>query len=351
MRGGRGAAGIRPNDPLPARPSAAAPSPASGRGERRAWGGLHRFRSRLSATVSAIKENRKCSNAATALSSPPSISRAASRPARLTPEAMVDLCAAAIAAREDEVGAFTHLDIDAARQLARTDADAPARPAAARAPGRHEGHLRHADMPTEYGSAAYKGHRPASDAAAVAHDAPRRRRHARQDRDDRVRPPAARQDAQPAQSRAHAGRLVLRLGGRGRGRHGADRDRLADRRLGDPPRRLLRRRGLQAVLQAAADRRDEVLLVVARHGRAVTARASPTSRSRPPRWFGRDLRVDRATPAAPRVALLRTHIWAEASADMQNAVETTARALEAAGASVKDAAMPPLLEDAWRAHR
>jgi Asp-tRNA(Asn)/Glu-tRNA(Gln) amidotransferase A subunit family amidase len=66
---------------------------------------------------------------------------------------------------------------------------------------------------------------------------------------------------------------------------------------------------------------------------------------------GRDLRVDRAAPAAPRVALMRTHIWADASADMQNAVDTTARALESAGASVKEAGMPPLLEDAWRAHK
>ncbi len=66
---------------------------------------------------------------------------------------------------------------------------------------------------------------------------------------------------------------------------------------------------------------------------------------------GRDLRVDRASPAAPRVALVRTHIWADASADMQNAVETTARALETAGASMKDVTLPPLLEDAWRAHK
>ena len=29
----------------------------------------------------------------------------------------------------------------------------------------------------------------------------------------------------------------------------------------------------------------------------------------------------------------------------------TARALEAAGASVKEVALPPLLEDAWRAHK
>src|SRR5437660_1634674 len=66
---------------------------------------------------------------------------------------------------------------------------------------------------------------------------------------------------------------------------------------------------------------------------------------------GRDLRVDRATPTAPRVALVRTHIWADASTDMQNAVDTAARALEGAGASVKEVALPPLLQDAWRADR
>src|SRR5262249_11214159 len=63
------------------------------------------------------------------------------------------------------------------------------------------------------------------------------------------------------------------------------------------------------------------------------------------------LRVDRATPAAPRVAFARTHIWAEASTDMQNAVTNAAQALEKAGASVKDVTLPPLLEDAWRAHK
>jgi len=33
----------------------------------------------------------------------------------ITPEGVIELCAAAIAARDDEVGAFTYLDIDGAR--------------------------------------------------------------------------------------------------------------------------------------------------------------------------------------------------------------------------------------------
>src|SRR5258708_33003146 len=83
----------------------------------------------------------------------------------ITPEAIVDLCAAAISAREDEVGAFTHLDIEGARKLARNDA---ARLSAAPLRGMPVGlkdiYDTH-DMPTEYGSAAVKAHRPASNAA------------------------------------------------------------------------------------------------------------------------------------------------------------------------------------------
>ena len=51
----------------------------------------------------------------------------------LTPEAVVDLCAAAIAAREDEVGAFTHLDIDGARAARAQGCRHAARRSAARA--------------------------------------------------------------------------------------------------------------------------------------------------------------------------------------------------------------------------
>ena len=85
----------------------------------------------------------------------------------LTPEAVVDLCAAAIAAREDEVGAFTHLDLDGARAHARKNAER-ARAAPLRGlPVGMKDIYDTADMPTEYGSAAYKGHRPPRDASAV----------------------------------------------------------------------------------------------------------------------------------------------------------------------------------------
>jgi Asp-tRNA(Asn)/Glu-tRNA(Gln) amidotransferase A subunit family amidase len=64
---------------------------------------------------------------------------------------------------------------------------------------------------------------------------------------------------------------------------------------------------------------------------------------------GRDLRVDGNSPAAPRVALTRTHLWNEASPAMQNALETAARAAEAAGAKISDLALPPILEQAYTA--
>jgi Asp-tRNA(Asn)/Glu-tRNA(Gln) amidotransferase A subunit family amidase len=65
--------------------------------------------------------------------------------------------------------------------------------------------------------------------------------------------------------------------------------------------------------------------------------------------FDRDLRVDRATPSAPRVALVRSHLWPKASAAMGNALETAARTAEASGAKVTEVTPSPLLEDAWSA--
>jgi Asp-tRNA(Asn)/Glu-tRNA(Gln) amidotransferase A subunit family amidase len=63
----------------------------------------------------------------------------------------------------------------------------------------------------------------------------------------------------------------------------------------------------------------------------------------------RDLRVDRAAPAAPRIALARTQLWPQATPAMQTAFETAARIAEVAGATVKDVMLHKLLEDAWAA--
>jgi Asp-tRNA(Asn)/Glu-tRNA(Gln) amidotransferase A subunit family amidase len=64
---------------------------------------------------------------------------------------------------------------------------------------------------------------------------------------------------------------------------------------------------------------------------------------------GRDLRVDRLDPAAPTIAVVRTHRWSEASPDMQAALEQAARAAEAAGARIRELQLPPVFEAAMAA--
>jgi Asp-tRNA(Asn)/Glu-tRNA(Gln) amidotransferase A subunit family amidase len=64
---------------------------------------------------------------------------------------------------------------------------------------------------------------------------------------------------------------------------------------------------------------------------------------------GRDLCID-AAPSAPRIALVRTHQWDEASADMQRAVEQAAHAAAAAGAQVKEITLPGEFEAATNGH-
>jgi Asp-tRNA(Asn)/Glu-tRNA(Gln) amidotransferase A subunit family amidase len=65
---------------------------------------------------------------------------------------------------------------------------------------------------------------------------------------------------------------------------------------------------------------------------------------------GRSLRVDGEPLQVPRIAVVRTAQWREASAAMQGALETAARAAAAAGATVIDVALPPVFERAFDAH-
>ena len=82
----------------------------------------------------------------------------------LTPRAVVELCADAIAKREAEIGAFVVLDIEAARVRADAGANLPLRGLPVGVKDIYDT----ADLPTEYGSAIYAGHRPKADAAMVA---------------------------------------------------------------------------------------------------------------------------------------------------------------------------------------
>ena len=268
----------------------------------------------------------------------------------LTPEGIVDLCAAAISAREDDVGAFTHLDIENARAKAREDADKLRALPLRGMPVALKDIYDTADMPTQYGSAAYKGHRPAADASSVtmlkragavvigkavttefAHQQTGKTRNPH----NLEHTPGGSSSGSAAA--VAAGMVPVATGSQTAGsviRPGAYCGVAAFK----PSYKLIPTIGVKCYAWS--------LDTVGLYGAGVADVAFATAA-----MTGRDLRVDRAAPAAPRVALMRTHIWADASPDMQNAVETTARAMETAGASVKDVALPPLLEDAWRAHK
>jgi amidase len=98
-----------------------------------------------------------------------SASDAARRIARgeLSSVALVEACLARVAKRERTVGAWQHLDADAARRTARMrDAEAP-RGALHGVPIGIKDIFDTADMPTTYGSDIYRQNRPSADAAAV----------------------------------------------------------------------------------------------------------------------------------------------------------------------------------------
>ena len=111
------------------------------------------------------------------------------------------------------------------------------------------------------------------------------------ERDQRLRAGDQPVAAEGQQCRPHAGRIVGRLGGGGRGGHRAGRDRHRHRRL-DPPagglRRHLRDQADLRPLLALGDRR---LRQLARPGRADGEDACATARSCSRRWPGSTRRI------------------------------------------------------------
>src|SRR4051812_33921033 len=253
----------------------------------------------------------------------------------ITPEGVIDLCAAAIAAREEDVGAFTYLAIDKARALARGDAERLRALPLRGLPVGLKDIYDTADMPTEYGSAAYKGHQPASDASTVAmlrrgggiilgktvttEFAHQQTGKTRNPHNLEHTPGGSSSGSAAAVA---AGMVPIATGSQTAGSviRPASYCGIAGFK---PSYKLIPTIGVKCYAWS--------LDTLGLYGAGVADVAFVTAA-----MTGRDLRVDRAAPAAPRVALMRTHVWAEASADMQNAIEQSARALEAAGASVKE---------------
>ena len=256
----------------------------------------------------------------------------------LTPRAAVALCAQAIAAREKEVGAFAALDLDAARRAAEEPrlASTPLRGL----PVAFKDIFDTADFPTQYGSPIYAGHRPRADATAVALT--------RRAGGNIIGKTVTTEFASMVPSATRNPRNAAHTpGGSSSGSAAAVAAAMAPIAFGTqtagsvirpaafcgvtgfkPSYRLIPMIGVKDV----AWHLDTAGLFGA--GVADVAFAAAVI-------LERDLRVDGATPSAPRIALVRTHLWGQASAAMQNAVESTASIAQAAGAKVTDVTLPP----------
>jgi Asp-tRNA(Asn)/Glu-tRNA(Gln) amidotransferase A subunit family amidase len=265
---------------------------------------------------------------------------------KLTPRAVVELCAEAIAARENDIGAFVTLDLAGARRAA-DDARLSSLPLRGLPVG-FKDIFDTADLPTQYGSAVYANNRPAADATAVV-------------------------------MTRQAGGIVL---GKTVTTQFASLVPSATRN----PRNLAHTPGGSSAGSAAAVAAGMVPLAFGTQTAGSVIRPAafcgvaafkPSYRLIPMvgvkdvAWhldtaglFGagvvdvafaaavilqRELRVDTAAPAAPRIAVARTHLWPKASPAMQQAVESAARIAAAAGAKVADLELSPIVEDAYEA--
>jgi Asp-tRNA(Asn)/Glu-tRNA(Gln) amidotransferase A subunit family amidase len=265
----------------------------------------------------------------------------------LAPAAVIDLCAQAIEAREAEIGAFVSLDLAGARRQAQA-------PGLAALPLRGlpvgvKDIFDTVDFATEFGSPIYKGNRPRQDAALVAlvrragglvlgktvttelaflQPAKTRNPH------DPARSPGGSSSGSAAG--VAAGMFPIAIGSQTGG--SVIRPAAYCGVAGfKPSYRLLPTPGIKHFSVYL----DTAGLFAASVADVAYAAAAIT---------GRELRVDRGESAAPRIGLARTHVWDQASAAMQGAVENAAKAAAAAGARVSEPAWPPLLRDAFMAH-
>jgi len=267
----------------------------------------------------------------------------------LTPAAVIDRCALAIAAREPSVGAFAVLDLEGARRNAeRHAAELAAKPLRGLPVGIKD-IFDTKDFPTEYGSPIYAGHRPTADATLVAQ---------------------ARNAGGVVVGKTVTTEFAFFYPGRTRNPHnlehtpgGSSSGSVAAVAAGMLPIALASQTGGSTIRPAAycgvagfkpsfgllstvgmkgmTAQLDTAGLIAA--GVADVAYAASAI-------CGREFRVDKAASGSPRLALMRTHVWSEASKAMQVAVETALRAANAAGAVVRELVLPPICEEAYRIH-
>jgi len=265
---------------------------------------------------------------------------------KLMPRVVVELCAEVIAAHEKDVRAFATLDLAGARRAA-DDARLSSLPLHGLPVG-FKDIFDSADLPTQYGSPVYANHRPTADATAVVMT--------RQAGGIVLGKTVTTQFASLVPSATRNPRnLAHTPGGSSAGSAAAVAAGMVPLAFGTqtagsvirpaafcgvaafkPSFRLIPMVGVKDV----AWHLDTAGLFGA--GVADVAFAAAVI-------LQRELRVDSTAPAAPRIAVARTHLWPKASPAMQQAVDSAARIAAAAGAKVADLQLPPIVEDAYEA--
>ena len=148
---------------------------------------------------------------------------------------------------------------------------------------------------------------------------------------------------------AYAGRIVVGLGGGGRGRDDPAGAGHADRRLGDPAGVVLRRAAIKPRYRLLPTVGVKCLFLDAGHGRTVRGR-----RRRPRAGAcGHDQPAGTVVPqavATPRIGVVTQEFAGAPEASGAEALRKAARAAEQAGASVRELAMPEMVAEAWRIH-
>ncbi|MFG1396814.1 amidase [Roseixanthobacter pseudopolyaromaticivorans] len=269
------------------------------------------------------------------------------RSGRLTPLDLVNLCAQAIEEHEQDVHAFAALDLDAARATAQVPgrAETPL----AGVPFAVKDILDTRELPTEYNSPIYAGHRPAADAPVVS------------------------------QGRRGGGVLL--------GKTVTTEFAFLEPSITRNPRRLSHTPGGSSAGSAAAVAAGMVPFSIGTQtggsvirpasycgvtGYKPTFRILPTVGMKTFSWHldtiglfgarvqdvafaaagltGRDLDIGTEVAAAPRIAVIRTVRADQASADAHAALDEAARAAAAAGASVSEIELPAELEAADTIH-
>jgi Asp-tRNA(Asn)/Glu-tRNA(Gln) amidotransferase A subunit family amidase len=264
----------------------------------------------------------------------------------LTAAAVLDLCAEAINAREAEIGAFTALDFERAKRDIQNVALAGA---LSGLPVGMKDIFETANLPTEFGSPIYAGHRPSTDCTLVS--MVRRAGGVILGKTvttefASLQPGKTRNPHNPAHSpggsssgsaaAVAAGMLPIAVGSQTGG--SVIRPAAYCGVAGFKPSfKLLPTLGMKG-FSWSLDTPGVFAAGVADVAFAAGAIA------------GRDLRVHQDPTSPPRIGLARTHIWEEASVPMQAAVETAASRAAAAGARVDEIVLPTVFEDAFRAH-